>query len=316
MKFVQKHKIILIHIAALVLILGLSVQFAEEIHAAKKAVYNRIHSEWFSDDAEDQTWPEPAGGQSALNPVENEGDGWYLEHPLIYHAGGEIHGSSYTNSLEAVENTLAENGGGVCFVEMDFRYTSDGALVCAHDWSDAVVDQTETPALEEFLSWKIQGKFTPLTAEHLMRIMAENPNMYLVTDKKVGSLASIIEDLVKLCGRDESVLSRLIIQLYTGQEKSEIQAIYPFDDDQFLLTIYQLGEWSWNVAQICAEEGIHVIVAPYEMWIPEEDIAHLNQLGFTLYLHTVNRADMAQAAMRKGIFGFYTDNLRPEDLMQ
>lgn len=170
--------------------------------------------------------------------------------------------------------------------------------------------------MEEFLSWKIQGKFTSLTAEHLMRIMAENPNMYLVTDKKVGSLASIIEDLVKLCGRDESVLSRLIIQLYTGQEKSEIQAIYPFDDDQFLLTIYQLGEWSWNVAQICAEEGIHVIVAPYEMWIPEEDIAHLNQLGFTLYLHTVNRADMAQAAMRKGIFGFYTDNLRPEDLMQ
>lgn len=206
--------------------------------------------------------------------------------------------------------------GGVCFVEMDFRYTSDGALVCAHEWSDAVVDQTETPALEEFLSWKIQGRFTPLTAEHLMQILAENPNMYLVTDKKVGSLVSIIGDLVKLCGRDDSVLSRIIIQLYTGREKSEIQEIYPFDDDQFLLTIYQMGEWSWNVAQICGEEGIRVIVAPYEMWIPEEDIARLNQLGFTLYLHTVNRVDMAQAAMRKGVFGFYTDSLRPEELAQ
>ena len=315
MKFVKKHKIVLIHIAALVLILGLAVQFAEEIHTVKKAVYNRLHSDWFSDDAEDQTWPEPAEGQIALNSVENEGDEWYLEHPLIYHAGGEIHGNSYTNSLEAVENTLAENGG-VCFVEMDFRYTSDGALVCAHEWSDAVVDQTETPALEEFLSWKIQGRFTPLTAEHLMQILAENPNMYLVTDKKVGSLVSIIGDLVKLCGRDDSVLSRIIIQLYTGREKSEIQEIYPFDDDQFLLTIYQMGEWSWNVAQICGEEGIRVIVAPYEMWIPEEDIARLNQLGFTLYLHTVNRVDMAQAAMRKGVFGFYTDSLRPEELAQ
>lgn len=111
MKFVKKHKIVLIHIATLVLILGLAVQFAEEIHTVKKAVYNRLHSDWFSDDAEGQTWTEPAEGQIALNSAENEGDEWYLEHPLIYHAGGEIHGNSYTNSLEAVENTLAENGG-------------------------------------------------------------------------------------------------------------------------------------------------------------------------------------------------------------
>lgn len=45
MKKLQKHRLLLIHIAALVLILGLAVEFAEEIQEVKKSVYHAIRSE-------------------------------------------------------------------------------------------------------------------------------------------------------------------------------------------------------------------------------------------------------------------------------
>ena len=305
-KVLKKHKLLLLHIAALLLLAGLAVEFAEEIQTAKKAVYYMLH-------------PVPVPGatddQITLYPVENDGNEWFLEHPLIYHAGGEIHGSSYTNSLEAVEKTLAEHPD-KCFIEIDLTHTSDGALVCVHNWGDAFWGQTEAPTLEEFLSRKIQGKYTPLTGERLMQIMAENPHMYLVTDIKTetDSIAPIIGELVELCGRDESVLSRLIIQLYTGREKPEILEVYPFDDDQFIFTTYKWGVWQHEVAQICNEENISVMAVPHgEM--SDADAALMKELGFTVYEFTVNRADAAQAALNRGISGFYTDDLVPEDLV-
>ncbi|MGM9659472.1 MAG: hypothetical protein ACI3WQ_02620 [Faecousia sp.] len=306
MKILKKYKLLLIHIVLLALLVGLAVEFAEEIQTAKRAVYYMIH-------------PVPVPGatddQITLYPVENDGDEWFLEYPLIYHAGGEIHGSSYTNSLEAVEKTLAEHPG-KCFIEIDLTHTSDGALVCAHNWGDAFLNQTEPPTLEEFVSRKIQGRFTPLTGERLMQMMAENPQMYLVTDVKgeTDPVAQVIGELAELCGWEESVLNRLIIQLYTGREKSEIQEIYPFDDDQFVFTTYKWGVWQHEVAQICNEETVSVMAVPYgEM--SDEDAALMKELGFTVYEFTVNRADEARHSLERGISGFYTDDLTPEDLI-
>lgn len=306
MKILQKRKLLLIHIAALVLILGLAVEFAEEIQTVKKAVYYTLH-------------PVPVPGatddQITLYPVETRGDEWFQDRPLIYHAGGQIQGRSYTNSLEAVQNTLAQNPER-CFIEMDFIYTSDGALVCAHNWTDAFLNQTEAPTMAEFQSRKIQGKYTPLTAEQLMRIMVDNPQMYLVTDVKseLMSPEPVISELARMCDWEQSVLERMIIQLYTAGEKSDIQKIYPFADEQFVFTTYKWGVWQLEVAQICNAENICVIAVPHgEM--SDEDAALMKQLGFTVYEYTVNRADEAQAALERGISGFYTDDLLHGDLV-
>ena len=305
MKTLKKHKLLLMHIVLLALLVGLTVEFAEEILTAKKAIYNMLHS--VSDAASQE--------QVTLYPIVSEGDAWYLEHPLIYHAGGEIHGSSYTNSLEAVEKTLAEHTD-KCFIEMDLARTSDGVLVCAHTWEDAFLD-ADRPTLEQFLSRKIQGRFTPLTVERLVQIMAENPNMYLVTDIKseTGSVPTVISELVEMCGRDQDVLSRVVIQLYTGWEKTEVQEVYPFDDSQFLFTTYWQGPWNLGMAQVCNEMNIAVITVPYGV-MPDADAALLKELGFTVYEFTVNRADEARKSLNRGIAGFYTDDLVPEDLIE
>lgn len=312
MKFLRKHKL-LMHVVVLVLLFGLVVEFCEEIQTVKQAVYYRLFP---APEPEESGEPEEEiipDDQVVLYPVEHTGEEWYADHPLIYHAGGQIQGSRYTNSLEAVENTLAEHPG-KCVIEMDLLRTSDGVLVCTHKWSDAVANQEDPMTAEEFLSSKIQGKYTPMTAEDLLRIMKEHPQMYLVTDtKEKGELSSVIEELVTLCGRDPDVLSRLIIQLYTGREKTGIQQIYPFADEQFIFTLYKWGPWRLQAAQICNEENIAVITLPTGQ-MSDEHAALMKELGFTVYEHTINRADEAALTLKRGISGIYTDILTPVDL--
>lgn len=296
----RKCKLLLLHFLLLCGLSLLVVKYVEEIQTLKETIYYTIH-------------PKPVPGATddliTLYPVEIAGDEWFVEHPLIYHAGGEIDGSTYTNSVEAVEKTLSE---GKNFIEIDFRYTSDNVLVCAHAWENVYLEEY-CPTLEEYLSSKVQGKFTPLTAEHLMDIMRQHPEMYLVTDIKDVDICIAISDLVALAEEDPAILDRLIIQLYTGREKSAIREIYPFDDDQFLFTIYNWGNWQLEVAQICNQENISVITLPYgEM--SDENAALMRELGFTVYEHTVNRADEANLSLARGISGFYTDMLSPEDL--
>lgn len=299
--FLKKHKILLLHILLLCCLSLLVVKYVEEIQSFKQAVYYALH-------------PVPVTGatddQITLYPVKTTGEEWFADHPMIYHAGGQIEGNSYTNSVEAVEKTLSE---GNYFIEIDLRYTSDNYLVCTHDWTDAYLEDYQ-PTLEEFLASKIQGKYSPLTAEHLIQFMKEYPQMHLITDiKNDGDICPVISDLVALAEEDASILDRFIIQLYTGREKASVQEIYPFDDTQFLFTIYNWGHWQLEVAQICNEENISVITVPYgEM--PDEDAALMRELGFTVYEHTVNRADEARRSLERGISGFYTDALSPSDL--
>lgn len=301
MKFFKKHKFWILNLLVLCLILLAAVQFCEEIQAAKKAVYYTFN-------------PVPVPGATddsiVLYPVETTGEEWFADAPLIHHAGGEIEGNTYTNSREAVEKTLAE---GHCFIEIDLVYTSDGHLVCAHSWTDVYLENRQ-PTLEEFLASKIQGKFTPLTAEDLIQIMRENPQMYLITDiKNEEGILPVVEELVAMAQEDPQILDRFIIQLYTGREKQDVLKIYPFTDEQFLFTTYNWGVWQLEVAQICNEENIAVLTVPYgEM--SDEDAALMKELGFTVYEHTVNRADQAKLSLERGIAGFFTDTLSPEDL--
>lgn len=297
----KKWQLIVLHILILTLLFLCAVKYAEEIQTLKETVYYTLH-------------PIPVAGETndqyTLYPATSTGDEWYADAPLIYHAGGSIDGYGYTNSREALEKTLAD---GNDFIEIDLRYTSDHHLVCAHDWAD-VYPEAQAPTLEEFLNSKIQGKFTPMTAEDLIGYMRANPEMHLTTDVKSHDLlVEMITELVQIAGEDPDILSRFIIQLYTGREKTEVQAIYPFDDAQFLFTLYEWGVFQHEVIAICNEENINVITVE-SAYIASEDVALMRDLGFTVYTHTVNRVDLAQRDLERGVSGFYTDLLQPADL--
>ena len=108
------------------------------------------------------------------------------EHNYIAHAGGIIEGYPYTNSKEAVEHAIAC---GINYIELDLNLTSDSMLVAVHDWNEFYHMATITPPLSKnidkqtFIKSKIYDKFTPLTADGIVDILKEHPELTLVTDK-------------------------------------------------------------------------------------------------------------------------------------
>lgn len=98
----------------------------------------------------------------------------------IAHAFGGIDGVSYTNSLEAFRENYAK---GHRTFEVDFSVTSDGRLVCLHDWGTAQkngVTAGGAASEEEFLAAKFAGKYTTLSLASLLALMKEYPDIWIV----------------------------------------------------------------------------------------------------------------------------------------
>ena len=102
---------------------------------------------------------------------------------LIAHAGGGINGLKYTNSLEAMEQSIEH---GFKMIELDLLISSDGRIVAVHDWKSFHV-MTDSKAkssitYNEFAIKKIYGEYTTLSIEQINEIINES-NVFLVTDK-------------------------------------------------------------------------------------------------------------------------------------
>ena len=103
----------------------------------------------------------PIGYKSLLD---NEG-AWYMSSKIIPHAMGGIDGCVYTNSKEALEETL---NNGFNIVEADVNLTLDGIPVLSHAICAMKID--------EFIAHKIDGKYTPLSLKGLACYMQKIKN--------------------------------------------------------------------------------------------------------------------------------------------
>ena len=257
-------------------------------------------------------------------------DPWYLAGRLIYHACGGIDGVSYTNSKEAMESTL---GAGNMLVEVDFLYTTDGHLICLHKWIDMLpvwkykelkreykgkedqIPETEY-TLDQFLSKKVKGKFTGLTAADIVFYMKENPELHIVVDTKEENLSMVVGDLLRLCAYQPDIADRFIIQLYDRGQKEKIQDLYPFHNENFLFTCYKFGPARvQEILEICDTEQISVVTVASESW-DLDTITLFTDKGITLFEHTVNLPETAEMSLKNGIYGFYTDFLQESELMK
>jgi len=102
----------------------------------------------------------------------------------IAHAGGEIEGLKYTNSLEALNQNYQL---GFRMFELDISETSDGHFVATHDWNywkKETSFQGKVPvSLSEFKKHKIRNKYSTLSMSEINQWFSEHPDATLVTDK-------------------------------------------------------------------------------------------------------------------------------------
>ncbi len=239
----------------------------------------------------------------------------------IVHAAGELWGFDAdgvwrsffgSNSVEALEECgkyFGERGG---LVELDFNFTSDGELVCIHDWSPEYIEGVEygvALSYDEFLSSEIYWNFTPLDLAYVASFMREHPEIYIVTDIKTDNVAGA-KKIAETC---PDLVDRFIIQIYS---ESEYDAVRKLGFDNVIYTLYMLP-WHEKVDTdaLVEFEKSHPLVGftfPAELCDIDGFLDGIRKAEIPLYVHTINDADEAKAYLERGITGVYTDYLEIE----
>jgi len=134
-------------------------------------------------------------------------------HRFIAHAGGVIDGHTYTNSLEALNNSHAK---GFRLFELDIILTSDGEYVAAHDWEHwrtlTGFSGDKPPSRSTFMQQSILQQYTPLDMQSINNWFSTHPEAILVTDKvnEPAHFASLFTDK-----------SRLMMELFSVESLRE-----------------------------------------------------------------------------------------------
>ncbi len=132
---------------------------------------------------------------------------------FIAHAGGEIDGYMYTDSLEALNNSYKN---GFKMFELDILKTSDNIYVAAHDWKmwaqRSRYKGILPPDSKVFLENKPYNKFTPLDINRINQWFKNHPDAILITDK-VNTPLDFSKHFIDK--------SRLIMELFTWKAVKE-----------------------------------------------------------------------------------------------
>ena len=232
------------------------------------------------------------------------------EDGCIIHAGGYVTLSngtqvSYTNSLEALENCWRN---GKRFCEIDLQEASDGTLICGHGDEDELVFGTGLPTTAsgaDYLSCRIYGELTPLSAENLAAFMREHPGFYVFTDVK--------SDNLRVCRRLAEAFpdlrSRFIVQIQLPEEYETLRELgFPY----ITYPIFKTPDEQRGLLQLTAFTENHELLAlilPNGYYSPDSKLLLAGKLIRTpLILHTLNNSWEIEYYLRNHLaLAVYTD---------
>lgn len=239
---------------------------------------------------------------------------WIQNNRYIAHGLGEYNGMTVTNSLEAFQESYNK---GIRVFEVDILFTNDYELILKHDWSKGWLKDTNFRKEEinnlpkSITEMKAAiNSYTVLSFDDLCNLMLDYHDIYIVTDTKDtnssgnGEIFKYIIQHAKVI--DESILNRLIIQIYNEEMYYEIRNIYDFKS--IIYTLYQTTDNSAKILDFIQRTGIKVVTMP-EYKMEYNFLRDLNNLNVFVYVHTINDEDVAIRLLQNGVYGFYTDRL-------
>lgn len=222
---------------------------------------------------------------------------------VVAHAGGGIEGTAYTNSVEALSNTL--NSGARC-VEIDFAWTSDHRLVCAHK---STLFKHGIPSEAEFLQSKAAGKYTQMTAATALKMLSDK-GVYMIMDTQENDAAAVYAEIyqtLKAQG-NASYMKKVVPQMYRKGQYKKFRKVYKFKYG--ILTLYKYKPLTQkklrSVASFCRKK--HLVVTINSKRYKKKSIRKiLKQSNVVVAVHTVNDSSLWKRLRKKGASIVYTD---------
>lgn len=246
---------------------------------------------------------------------------WYEGNGLVAHAGGAFEGRTYTNSIDALEYNYQK---GIRAFEIDMIFSSDGRLVCRHDWSVGSYTRfkqfynRQEPILsyDQFRNTPIMEKYRSMTAADLVQFIKKHPDCYIVTDFKHensfifrSSVRALVDEIRAV---DPKLVDRIVWQIYSKENLTDLKRVYPVNTDNVVLCLYMkpLKFKEEEILNWMLMNDIRVLGLSEGFYMQHKSLVkHLLDNRIQTYLFTINsRASYAE--MKKNyVFGIYTDNL-------
>lgn len=215
----------------------------------------------------------------------------------IAHAGGGYNEKTYTNSIDALE----ANAPYFKFFEIDLNWTSDGFLVCNHDWEN----ERSAPTFQVFVeSLASSTGPRPCTMKLLAKWLQENPTKKVITDIKSNNLAG----LEYIRSRHKNIKHQIIPQIYKPDEYEPARALGYKD---VIWTLYRYPATDPQIIKEAAELDLFALTVPHGRVKPKL-ISHLSQRGIKTFVHTINDPIITSTLQQAGATGIYTDSLKPQ----
>lgn len=246
----------------------------------------------------------------------------WTDYNLVAHALGGIDQKAYTNSYEAFETNYEK---GQRIFEVDLQFTSDGYLIGRHDWSAYAfqsLGQALTPAvtggplpLTDMKEMTMFDKYHALEFSEIIDLMHEYPDAYFITDTKStdkNTITAQFNEIVKLANEDPYMLKRIIPQIYNESMYSTIEKVFPFES--YIYTLYQTNDSNQKVLQFVKSHPKITAVTMPEWRANASFVSSLKKINKLSFVHTINDPEVMAKYKARGVYGFYTDFVTPDDL--
>lgn len=230
-------------------------------------------------------------------------------HTLVAHAGGAIYGYKYTNSLEALEEAYKN---GFKLIELDFQWTTDGKIVCIHDWESMTrrlfMINYRPLSLEEFKSFNTFQGLTLMDVNDLAEWLRNKDDVYIITDMKGDN----IRFLKELKESYSDIQDRFIPQIYSFDE---YWAVRDMGYEDIILTLYKTWYSDSQIVNFVKEHELFALTMASERAQTNLPQA-LKEVDITIYAHTVNELYEFENLFRNGVHGIYTDYFQPNNFIK
>lgn len=243
---------------------------------------------------------------------------WINDNKYIAHAMGGIDKRVYTNSLEAFEFNYKL---GYRVFEMDLALTADGRPVLLHSWDKnglkklglPQVWNENKPTLNQFISTKVNGMYTPLSFRDVCELAKEYKDVKFVIDVKgqPKDCKNVYEKCVKIAKKtNPKILDRMIPQIYDENMLNDVMSTYDFKS--MIYTLYKQEELeAKEVIDFSYENGIRVVVIDKGK-LNSRFIGELKQRGIYVYVNTYNDTKKVDELESLGAKGIYSDFINPK----
>ena len=233
-------------------------------------------------------------------------DGKYIIHACGFISDDEGNEYDYTNSKEALDRSLAA---GNRIIEVDFHYTSDGALVCGKAWGDLYLNGKqltpgEAPTLSDYLQCRILDKFTVLTFDDIAQYMRDYPDMIVVTDTKETDM----ETYNMIASDYPDITDRFVVQIYHASEYDSVKkAGFPY----IIYTLYETedSERTEKALLKASKKPLIGFTFHIDLLKDQEFMNIMKKTATPLFVHTENDEKNISEYLNSGISAIYTDRI-------